>query len=192
MRITQVYTRTGDSGTTHLVGGQEVPKDHRRVSAYGSLDELNAILGLARAFLRPALPESAAARLEAVLQRIQNDLFRIGGFLATLPDDRWDSMPRIAPEDVAWLENRLDAFNGELAPLEEFLLPGGGPVSAFLHQARTVARRAERVIVSLWSEAEETDPSPLRYVNRLSDLLFVLARWSSMSAGEKEVMWERR
>jgi cob(I)alamin adenosyltransferase len=192
MRITQVYTRTGDAGTTHLVGGQEVPKDHRRVSAYGSLDELNAVLGLARAFLRPGMPEGAAARIEAVLQRVQNDLFRIGGFLATLPEDRWDAMPRVSPEDIAWLENRLDAFNAELPPLEEFIIPGGGPISAFLHQGRTVARRAERVIVALWAEGEETDPTPLRYVNRLSDLLFVLARWSAHAAGEREVLWERR
>lgn len=199
MRITKVYTRTGDGGTTRLVGGQELSKAHPRVEAYGSVDELSSILGLARTFAVngtrawPALQE-----LSAVLERVQHDLFVLAGQLATLPEDHWESMPQIAQADVERLEGWIDHFNSGLPPLEEFILAGGGVVSAFLHQARTVCRRVERQVVRM-AGADPSDPSAplqldapsLRYLNRLADLLFVAARWAARNTGEAELAWQR-
>lgn len=192
MRITKVYTRTGDGGLTRLAGGQQVPKDHLRISAYGTVDELNAVLGLVRTFnARSEAAPQAVARLDAMLHRVQNDLFNVGADLATLPTDRWASMVRIAEEDSTRLENWIDELNEDLGPLTEFILPGGGPVGAFFHQARTVCRRAERDLVSLLHTEPELDPGVLRYLNRLSDWLFVAGRWAAKSLGEPEYLWER-
>lgn len=192
MRITRVYTRTGDKGNTRLVGGQEVPKDHPRIEAYGTVDELNAILGLVRVHNRQsgAAPE-AVQKLDSILHRIQNDLFNVGSDLATRPEDRWEGMYRVGDSDVSRLEGWIDALNEEVGPLKEFILPGGGPVGAFLHQARTVCRRAERNLVGLLHMETETGEGCMRYLNRLSDLLFVMGRWAAKQLGEPEFLWER-
>lgn len=192
MRITQVTTKTGDHGSTQLVGGQEIPKDHPRVWTYGTIDELNALLGVVRSQLGGAESESGTLwRLDRPLRTIQNDLFNIGGLLATLPSDRWETQPRPWPDDVLKLETLIEGFNAELPPLEEFVLPGGPPIAAFLHQARTVCRRAERHLVTLYRCQEEDDESVLRYLNRLSDLLFVLSRWATLTSGQAETVWSR-
>lgn len=192
MRITQVTTRTGDLGTTRLVGGQEVPKHDPRVEAYGTVDELNAVLGLARTFCAPSGAASqAVARVDGILHRVQNQLFQLGGWLATLPTDRWEGMPSIGARDVLLLEQYVESLNRELPPLQEFVLPGGGAVSAFLHQARTVCRRAERRVTFLHAEGLETGLEPVHYLNRLSDLLFVLARWAARNMGDGERTWDR-
>jgi cob(I)alamin adenosyltransferase len=192
MRITRVYTRTGDQGTTRLVGGQEVPKNHVRIAAYGTIDELNAVLGLARVFNQRSGAEAAAVeRIDRMLHRVQNDLFNVGSDLATRAADRWPGMFRVGEEDVARLEGWIDELNEDVGPLKEFILPGGGPVGAFLHQARTVCRRAERELVGLMAAEPDVGDGPMRYVNRLSDFLFVLGRWAAKQLGEPEFLWER-
>lgn len=192
MRITRVYTRTGDEGQTRLAGGQQVQKDHRRIESYGTIDELNAVLGLARTFnARSEASPAQRDRLDEMLRRVQNDLFNAGAELATLPTDRWAGMVRILPEDTLRLEGWIDSLNEDLGPLTEFILPGGGPVGAFLHQARTVCRRAERELVGLLREDPHVDPELLRYINRLSDWLFVAGRWAAKALGEPEYLWDR-
>jgi len=192
MRITRVYTKTGDQGQTRLVGGQQVPKDHVRIASYGTTDELNAILGIVRWQNRGSgAAAEAVARIDEMLHRIQNDLFNVGSDLATRPGDRWPGMIRITEADVERLEGWIDTLNEDVGPLKEFILPGGGPVGAFLHQARTVCRRAEREVVALLREEPETGVMPMKYLNRLSDYLFVLGRWAAKQLGEPEYMWER-
>ncbi len=191
IRITKVYTRTGDKGFTKLVGGKKVAKDAARIEAYGTIDELNSVLGLVRVFnddLKDRLP--AAQRLDAILRRLQNELFDLGSELATPSDFSYEGMFRVGEDEVKALERLIDELQKDLAPLNSFILPGGGKVSGFLHQARTVCRRAEREILRL-SREEEISPFPLTYVNRLSDLLFVLSRWVSKNLGEPEYLWER-
>lgn len=191
MRITKVYTKTGDKGKTRLAGGQEVWKDSLRVEAYGTIDELNATIGVVRALnTEVSGNESAKERLEAELRWIQNKLFDVGSLLATAPGQTFKHMPQVTERDVERLEKLIDQCQEDLAPLKEFILPGGGKVSAFLHQARTVCRRAERVCVAL-SKAEPVDPVIVTFVNRLSDTLFVLARWVSKMQAEPEFLWER-
>jgi cob(I)alamin adenosyltransferase len=192
MLITRVYTRTGDKGNTRLVGGQSVPKDHVRIAAYGTTDELNAILGIVRWHNQTSGANPAVvAEIDAMLHRIQNDLFNVGSDLATRPEDRWPGMYRPGGDDVKRLEGWIDRLNEEVGPLREFILPGGGPVGAFLHQARTVCRRAEREVVSLLHDEPETGPEPMMYLNRLSDYLFVLGRWAAKQLGEPEFLWDR-
>ena len=191
MRITRVYTRTGDAGKTKLAGGQEVWKDSLRVEAYGTLDELNAAIGVARvmnAELAGSLAE--AEQLEEDLRWIQNKLFDLGGILATVPGQEFKNMPQVTPKDVTRLEKLVDRCQKDLQPLKEFILPGGGKVSGFLHQARTICRRAERLCVRL-SREELVDPIIIKYVNRLSDALFVLARWAAKTQDEPEFLWDR-
>jgi cob(I)alamin adenosyltransferase len=189
--ITRVYTRTGDSGETALVGGRRVPKDSARIAAYGTLDELNAIVGLARVFNAERLGDGEPHRwLDEVLQRIQNQLFDLGSELATPPDAVYEGMFRVSDAEVRGLEELMDECQKTLAPLRSFVLPGGGRVSGFLHQARTVCRRAEREVLAL-SRAEPIGDAPLRYVNRLSDALFVLSRWVGHHMGEREYLWQR-
>jgi len=187
MRITKVYTRTGDRGKTRLVGGDEVHKDHPRIEAYGTVDELNSILGVARAFIDS--DEAWGAQVDAVLGEVQDDLFNVGTELATPTEARWDGMYRLGDADLDELEGIIDRFNDALAPLTEFVLPGGGRVPALLHQARTVCRRAERRAFVLVEEQPDLADTSLRYLNRLSDLLFVLARWVAHSIGVPEVNW---
>jgi len=191
IRITRVYTRTGDRGETALVGGRRVPKDAARIEAYGTIDELNAVVGLARVFNEERLGEGEGHRwLDEVLRKIQNQLFDLGSELATPPDAAYEGMFRVGDAEVRELERLIDHCQKELAPLKSFVLPGGGRIGAFLHQARTVCRRAEREILRL-SRLEPLGDGPLRYVNRLSDLLFVLSRWVARRLGEREYLWER-
>lgn len=190
IRITKVYTRTGDKGDTALVGGRRVPKDDPRIESYGTIDELNAVLGIVRACNDAAKPSPATTRLDQILRQIQNELFDLGSELATPPDAAWDGMIRIGPAQIAVLERTIDECQEDLAPLKSFILPGGGMTAAFLHQARTVCRRAERDILRLMHR-EPVGESALGYVNRLSDLLFVLARWISHRLGEPEYLWEK-
>lgn len=193
MRITKVYTRAGDRGSTRLVGGQEVPKDDPRIEAYGTVDELNSVLGLARAFLpKTDGPGPERTRLDDVLRGVQNDLFEVGSDLATRAADRWENMIRMGGEDAKRLEDWIDAFNADLGPLENFILPGGGPVGGFLHQGRTVCRRAERRVLTLMNHEADVGDGCLVYLNRLSDLLFVLARWVAQHLGEEELLWQQR
>jgi cob(I)alamin adenosyltransferase len=190
IRITRVYTRAGDLGTTALVGGKRVPKDNRRIEAYGAIDELNAVVGIARAFNAEDRPTPARARVEELLRRIQNQLFDLGSELATPADATYEEMYRVTAADVTALEQEMDLLQQDLRPLKSFVLPGGGKVAAFLHQCRTVCRRAEREILRL-SREEELGEFVLPFVNRLSDLLFVLSRWVSKHAGAPELLWER-
>ena len=189
--ITRVYTRTGDKGTTALVGGKRVPKDSPRIAAYGTIDELNSILGLARVFNEERLAEGEKHRwLDEVFRRLQNQLFDLGSELATPPDADYEGMVRLADAEVKELETLMDRCQKDLEPLKSFVLPGGGRISGFLHQCRTVCRRAEREILAL-SRVEPIGEAPLRYVNRLSDVFFVLSRWVGKHLGEREYLWER-
>jgi cob(I)alamin adenosyltransferase len=186
--LNKIYTRTGDKGTTALGSGERVRKDSLRVSAYGTVDETNAAVGMARVHLAGlAFPLD----VDAILGRIQNDLFDLGADLC-LPD-RGKPLPyeplRIAPEQVARLEREIDGMNGELKPLRSFVLPGGTAGAAALHVARTVCRRAERLLVELAGEADEpVSETAIRYLNRLSDLLFVASRYVN-DRGDGDVLW---
>ncbi len=166
-------------------------KDSLRVDAYGTIDELNATVGVVRVMNADVGSEhSAAAQLEDELRWVQNKLFDIGSILATAPGQTFNNMPQVTAQDVVRLERLIDRCQKDLEPLKEFILPGGGKVSGFLHQARTVCRRAERLCVAL-SKTEPVDPMIVKFVNRLSDALFVLARWVSKTQGEPEFLWER-
>jgi cob(I)alamin adenosyltransferase len=184
-----VYTRTGDAGKTRLAGGQEVSKDSLRVEAYGTVDELNASVGLVRAMNEEA-DRASARQLEQDLRWVQNKLFDVGGILATTPGQVFKNMPTIKAQDATRLERMIDRCQKDLAPLKEFILPGGGRVSAAMHQARTICRRAERVCVRLARE-ESLDAQIIKFLNRLSDALFVWARWAAKTHGEPEFLWER-
>lgn len=193
-RITRVYTKTGDAGETGLVGGQRVAKDHPRIESYGTVDELSSALGVARLELDAELsrfPNRADATLLAAhLQFIQNQLFTLGGDLATRIEDRHPMMPVIKAENIAYLERVCDAFNAGLPALKDFILPGGTRTGAALHVARTVCRRAERALLELQRQ-EPIGEFPIVYLNRLSDALFVLARWVNHQAGIPEFAWKR-
>ena len=192
MRISKVYTRTGDAGKTRLAGGQEVWKDSLRVEAYGTVDELNSVIGVVRVSNEKTGKNSeASVHVEKMLQWIQNKLFDIGGILATAPGESFPNMPTVTAEDVVSLEQMIDQCQKDLAPLKEFILPGGGDISAFLHLARTVCRRAERLCVT-FSREETVDPELVKFLNRLSDALFIFARWVSKTQGEPEFLWERQ
>lgn len=180
MRITRVYTKTGDAGETSLVDGSRVSKAHERVAAYGDVDELNSLLGLARVGLPDA--QLADAQLDAALGKIQNELFIVGADLAS---PLTIQVPRVDETHIAELEQLIDSLLEELEPLREFILPGGTQLGASLHLARTVARRAERSIVTL-AAREEINEQALIYLNRLSDLLFVMARVANQRAGVRE------
>lgn len=190
IRITRVYTRSGDQGDTGLVGGKRVAKDALRIEAYGTVDELNSIVGLAREFNRDTSAAPLRERIEDILKRLQNELFDLGSELATPPGGVYPGMFRVDDDDVKALEHLMDECQKDLEPLNSFILPGGGKVSAFLHQCRTVCRRAERIVLRLGRE-EDIGPWPLRYLNRLSDLFFVLSRWVAKQSGEAELLWER-
>jgi cob(I)alamin adenosyltransferase len=191
IRINRVYTRGGDGGETSLVGGERVAKDAIRIQSYGTVDELNAVLGLARTANRetPGASAEDRARLDALLLRLQNELFNLGSDLATLPPDRHPRQPVIEERHVTFLEKTIDEMNEGLPELRSFVLPGGGWVSSFLHQARTVCRRAERLVTTL-ARQEAAGPQALAYLNRLSDLLFVLGRWAARARQEPEPLWE--
>ena len=182
----KVYTRTGDDGTTGLFGGDRVAKTHPRIAAYGTVDETNAVLGLARAHLAGA-DGDAARDLSSLLGRLQEELFVLGGDLAS-PHDTKYPVPRIEPAHVDALEADIDRLETGLAPLKHFILPTGSPAAATLHLARTVARRAERGVVEL-AGLEAINTPAATYLNRLSDLLFVMARAANAAAGVAETEW---
>jgi cob(I)alamin adenosyltransferase len=183
--LNRIYTRTGDDGGTRLATGERVSKAGLRVEAYGAVDETNACLGLAR------LHTAADAAFDTVLARVQNELFDLGADLSTPPkaDEAQGSVLRILDSQVSRLETEIDELNGALPPLASFVLPGGTPASAALHLARTVCRRAERAAVRLIEAGEPVSGPALRYLNRLSDLLFVAARHAN-DRGAAEVFWK--
>jgi cob(I)alamin adenosyltransferase len=186
LALNRIYTRTGDDGTTHLAGGQQVIKDSRRIEAYGTVDELNAFVGAA---CLSAEAEPALASLARMLRRVQHELFNMGSILATLPKDVHPAQPRITDADVAQLERDIDAANAELEPLRSFVLPGGSRINTDLHIARTVCRRAERVVLHA-SREQVIPPEVIRYLNRLSDALFVWSRWANHALDVPEVLWQ--
>ncbi|MBX3408409.1 MAG: cob(I)yrinic acid a,c-diamide adenosyltransferase [Phycisphaeraceae bacterium] len=187
VKLTKIYTRTGDDGTTGLVTGQRVPKTDLRVEAYGTVDEANAAIGVAVV----AAEASGANEILGVLRDIQQDLFDLGADLATpvQPGESSAAALRIVPGQTLRIEKAIDRFNEGLAPLSSFILPGGTPLAAALHVARTVVRRAERIAVDLMrTRGAEVAPEGIKYLNRLSDLLFVLSRVAN-SRGESDVLW---
>ena len=184
VKLNRIYTKTGDDGTTGLVRGPRRPKFDLRVEAYGTVDEANACVGQAR------LGTGSMPKIDMMLGRVQNDLFDVGSDLAT-PGEDDPSAPqslRVTAVQTHWIETQIDHFNAGLAPLKSFVLPGGTPLSAALHIARTVTRRAERIVVELASIEPDVSPETIRYLNRLSDLLFVLGRVANNN-GEKDVLW---
>ena len=189
--ITRVYTRTGDKGETGLVGGKRVPKDSLRIEAYGTMDELNAIVGIVRTFNAERLADGEHHRwLEEQLHKIQNQLFDLGSELATPPGSEYEGQFKFTEAEVKGLEELMDHCQKDLAPLKSFTLPGGGRINAFMHQARTVCRRFERQVWRLARE-EAVNEWDIKYVNRLSDVFFVLGRWVVKHLGEREYLWER-
>jgi cob(I)alamin adenosyltransferase len=186
--LNRIYTKGGDKGETSLVGGQRVPKDDPRIEAFGSVDELNAFLGLARVSCQEASKPQLHA-LATILLRVQHELFNLGSILATRPGDVHPKQARVTDAEVEQLEREIDASNADLAPLRSFVLPGGTRVNAELHAARTICRRAERLVIGL-ARREEVPGEAIRYLNRLSDALFVWSRWANHILGAAEVLWE--
>jgi cob(I)alamin adenosyltransferase len=185
--MSRIYTRTGDSGETGLFGGGRVRKDDLRVEAYGTIDELNAVLGVAREALAS---KGQPGELDAFVVRVQHQLFDLGAELAT-PEPAAHGTNLVSDADVAWLEQEIDLWEQELAPLRTFILPGGSPAAAHLHWARTVCRRAERLVVQL-AASEPIRGEVIRYVNRLSDALFVAARTANRLARVADVNWNQQ
>jgi cob(I)alamin adenosyltransferase len=181
--INRVYTRGGDAGQTSLAGGQRLAKNDLRIEAYGSIDELNSFIGLARDSARLA----GLTELEEILLRVQHELFNAGSILATMPEDVHPKQARITGAEAEQLEREMDRMNGSLPRLRSFVLPGGCRLNAELHICRTVCRRAELVAVALGDKA---DPEIVKYLNRLSDALFVWSRWASQKLGVEETLWE--
>lgn len=199
-KYTRIYTRTGDDGMTGLVGGQRVKKNALRIEAFGTIDELSSSLGLARAQLAQAMampppdaPDAAdrSRELDAWLAWTQDALFNLGSDLATLPADRWEGMPLTTASDAEALERAIDRAERDLEPLSTFIHAGGSLAGAYLHLARTVARRAERLLVGLWSD-EPLSQEVMRYVNRLSDALFVWSRWINWATQTPEHRWNAK
>lgn len=184
-RITRVYTRKGDDGSTGLGGGQRVPKDSLRIEAYGTVDELNSCIGVVLAGgVEPILAEE--------LSRIQNELFHLGSDLCVLEEDKIRTpVPRIEQRHIDALESLMDRLTADLGPLENFILPGTSPGAAHLHLARCICRRAERIVVSL-ARGEAVGASTVRYLNRLSDALFVMARHENRFRGLEDTLWDSR
>jgi cob(I)alamin adenosyltransferase len=180
VKLTRIYTRGGDAGQTSLGDGARVPKHEPRVAAYGTVDEANAVIGVAR------LHAAADPAVDAMLAAIQNDLFDVGADLC-VPGEPTDGKLRVTDAQVTRLEAEIDRLNADLAPLTSFVLPGGTPCAAQLHLARTVTRRAERLVTAL-TDREPVNPAALKYLNRLSDHLFVLARWVN-GRGAGDVLW---
>ena len=186
LELDRIYTRGGDTGKTSLVGGQRVAKNSLRIDCYGTVDELNAFVGMARL----SASESAATRgLADILFRVQHELFNLGSILATKPEDVHPKQPRVTDAEIAQLETEIDRFNGSLPSLTSFVLPGGTRLNTELHACRTICRRAERIAVGLGHE-EEVPAEAIRYLNRLSDALFVWSRWACRAAGVDETLWQ--
>jgi cob(I)alamin adenosyltransferase len=185
VKLTKIYTKTGDDGSTALADGSRRAKHDLRIATYGAVDEANAAIGLARLYT------GAMQELDAVLARLQNDLFDLGADLATPENVDFEAL-RIVPQQVARLESEIDRLNGDLAPLESFILPGGHPAAAHLHLARTIMRRAERMLSAATAQNDEVFSEPARaYINRASDLLFVAARSANAGEnGEGDILWQ--
>ncbi len=204
-RLDKIYTRSGDKGKTHLIGGKQVAKSDLQVECYGTADELNSFVGMLRTELQDYKNKTTSffEDVNSDLKTIQNDLFDIGSILATAIQDSQEQegkaiknlIKSLSKENdnektkVAYLENRIDAMNLSLEPIRSFTLPGGGKLNAWAHLCRTVCRRFERLLVA-WGKSEELDPMIIAYVNRLSDYFFVLSRFTSKTLGEDEFLWE--
>jgi len=182
--LARIYTRTGDKGETGLVGGTRVSKDSLRVETYGNVDELNSVIGIVRA-------SSSDEELDELLAEIQNDLFIVGSDLASVGDAQQRNIPRISKERIVAIERTIDKLEVELSPLKAFILPGGGVAGSLLHNARTVARRAERRVVTL-GKVETINEQLVPYMNRLSDLLFVMARVANHRENKAETEWHSK
>jgi cob(I)alamin adenosyltransferase len=183
--LNRIYTRAGDQGETRLASGQKIAKDDLRIECYGTVDELNAFVGAARVTAEQVRLQEFAA----TLKRVQHELFNLGSILATLPEDVHPKQPRITANEIAKLEQEIDAANAELAPLRSFVLPGGSRLDAELHICRTICRRAERLLVTLAKE-QQIPAEALQYLNRLSDAFFVWSRWVNHALGAAETLWE--
>ncbi|HTS49257.1 MAG TPA: cob(I)yrinic acid a,c-diamide adenosyltransferase [Bryobacteraceae bacterium] len=182
--LNRIYTKTGDKGETHLAGGQRVAKDSLRIECYGTVDELNAFVGMACVSAGDAVPS-----LATILRRVQHELFNLGSILATRPEDVHPKQARITPVEIEQLEREIDEANAELAPLRSFVLPGGSRLNTELHACRTICRRAERAAVRLARE-EQIPAEAVQYLNRLGDAFFVWSRWANHVLGISEVLWE--
>jgi len=190
LALNRIYTRRGDGGETSLAGGRRVRKDAPRIECYGTVDELNSFVGMARATAEEAAARAPElARLAAILLRVEHELFNLGSILATLPEDVQPGQPRVTQTEVARLEREIDAMNRELPPLDSFVLPGGSKLNAELHACRAVCRRAERLVVAL-SAGESVPAHAIEYLNRLSDAFFVFSRWANRQLGVSETLWE--
>ena len=184
LALNRIYTKTGDQGQTHLAGGQRVSKDSARIECYGTVDELNAFVGMASISASESVPE-----LAPILRRVQHELFNLGSILATRPEDVHPKQARVTEAEVCQLEMEIDRMNADLAPLRSFVLPGGTRLNTELHACRTICRRAERLAVTL--ARDEAIPSEtIQYLNRLSDAFFVWSRWVNHVLGIPEVLWE--
>lgn len=190
LAINRVYTRRGDEGETSLAGGQRVAKDGPRIEAYGAVDELNSFVGEARALTEEMTDRDGRVwPLVPVLMRVQHELFNLGSILATLPEDVHPRQARITDAEVSQLEREMDRINAELPQLRSFVLPGSGRLNAALHVCRAICRRAERATISL-ARSESVPPEAVRYLNRLSDALFVWSRWASHVMCQEETLWD--
>lgn len=184
LALNRIYTKTGDQGQTHLAGGQRVSKDSPRIACYGTVDELNAFVGMAAVSAAECLPAFLP-----ILRRVQHELFNLGSILATLPEDVHPKQARVTEAEIRQLEVEIDRANADLAPLRSFVLPGGTRLNTELHACRTICRRAERLTVTLARE-ESVPPEAIQYLNRLSDAFFVWSRWVNHMLGVAEVLWE--
>ena len=184
--LNRIYTKRGDAGETSLVGGQRVSKAAARIDVYGTIDELNAVVGLGGV---SCAEDARLAPLAAILRRVQHELFNLGSILATLPEDVHPKQPTVTAAEVAQLEREIDSMNAHLPALRSFVLPGGTRLNAELHLARTVCRRAERLLVAL-ARDEPVPSETIAYLNRLSDALFVWSRWANHAVGAPELLWE--
>ena len=189
VNLNRIYTKTGDAGTTRLVGGVKIHKGDMRLECYGTCDELNCHLGVIRTLLEELPTDNALSGAAEILKRIQNELFDMGSVMATPPEKFKEGPLQVTPDQIEFLENTMDGYLQELKPLKSFTLPGGSRINAEAHLARAVCRRLERL---LWRTDPEikTDPNTLIYINRLSDFLFVFSRWCVKREGKAEVLWE--
>jgi cob(I)alamin adenosyltransferase len=190
LALNRIYTKRGDTGETSLAGGQRVPKDSVRIEAYGTVDELNAFIGLAVLSCEEMVAKDPQiGLLLVILRRVQHELFNLGSILATLPEDVHPKQARITPAEISQLEREIDGMNESLPSLRSFVLPGGTRLNAELHVTRTICRRAERLLIALARE-ENVPPETIQYLNRLSDAMFVWSRWVSHAVGAPEILWQ--
>lgn len=189
MKSAKIYTKTGDKGTTSLADGSRLPKNSLRIEAYGTVDELNASIGIVKEYVRNSQNHDVQ-KMGQLCAALQNDLFNLGSDLATPMDKRWKNMLVVSEQSINKIEQCIDFYSEQIPPLREFVLPGGSLLNASLHVVRTVCRRAERLVVSL-SEKEKINPFAVIYFNRLSDLLFVLSRFVVHCEGGAETRWEK-